>query len=249
VLVVVVVAVLLGAGLLVADATWARGFWFRPSTTRFQTVGLDVSHHQGAIDWPRVGQSEVKFVYLKATEGRDWSDARFAKNWLGAREAGLVAGAYHFFSFCSPGVAQAEHFLSVLPVDDDMLAPALDVEFGGNCKSPPPASAIQAEVRAWLEHVEAKLGTRPVLYVTEDALDALFDSSQLDGAAGAGPLLWYRSVLFEPSLRPPATWTFWQYHSRGRVEGIDGPVDLNVFAGPADTLPLRRAGARQAISE
>lgn len=72
--------------------------------------GLDVSHHQGHIDWSALKGWD--FVYIKATEGRTWTDPLFEENWLGAGQAGLVRGAYHFLVTTSTGQAQGEHLPS-----------------------------------------------------------------------------------------------------------------------------------------
>src|SRR5262245_12494312 len=83
-----------------------RTFWFGPDLARFPVHGIDVSHHQGAIDWAQVKASGQTFAFIKATEGADFRDKRFSENWRQARAEGLVTGAYHYFTFCSPGVAQ-----------------------------------------------------------------------------------------------------------------------------------------------
>src|SRR5437016_13909496 len=81
-----------------------------PSLSRYPVRGIDVSHHQGPIDWDAVASDGVTFAYIKASEGGDYQDRRFKENWLGARHAGVLAGAYHFFTFCKDGAAQAENF-------------------------------------------------------------------------------------------------------------------------------------------
>jgi glycosyl hydrolase family 25 len=59
------------------------------------------------VDWGKVAKSDVAFAILKATEGGDYVDETFARNLAGAEAAGLVVGAYHFFTFCRPGEEQA----------------------------------------------------------------------------------------------------------------------------------------------
>ena len=91
-------------------------------------IGVDVSHHQGAIDWDKLAADRVSFAYIKATEGGDWLDTRFAENWRAAKRTSIARGAYHYFSLCTPAETQAEHFIKTLgPLDND-LPPALDVE-------------------------------------------------------------------------------------------------------------------------
>ena len=107
-----------------------RGYWRlnHPDPARFPIWGVDVSHHQGPIDWPKVAsEPHVAFAFIKATEGGDWTDPRFATNWREARAAGLLVGAYHFFTFCRPPLDQARHFLTTAPREPDALPAVLDV--------------------------------------------------------------------------------------------------------------------------
>jgi len=218
-----------------ACGAFAAWWWFReyaPDRDRYPVRGIDVSHHQGAIDWPRVARDDVAFVYMKATEGGDHRDRAFARNWREARAAGLAVGAYHFFTFCRPGADQAKNFLAVVPVEPDALPPAVDLEFGGNCGKTPDAKTMRAELDAFLAPVERAYGRPVVLYVTTEFLAAYADA--LPPRA-----LWRRSILREPDDSAP--WRLWQYHNRGRVEGIVGPVDLNVLAPSVALDTLRDA--------
>jgi lysozyme len=201
--------------------------WFlhwQPDRERYPLRGIDVSHHQGAIDWSAVARDDVAFAYLKASEGGDHRDRRYGENATGARAAGVAAGAYHFFTFCRGGAEQAANFLAAAPASADALPPALDLEFGGNCGRRPDAAAMRAELDAFLAPVEAAYAKPALLYVTPEFFDAYRD------ALPPRPL-WRRSILHAPDSR--AAWTLWQYHNRARVAGIDGPVDLNVFDGDA----------------
>jgi hypothetical protein len=124
--------------ILAAAAGWF--FWlpaFRPALRAGEAYGIDVSAYQGRIDWRRVAGQQVSFAYIKASEGGDFVDRRFAANWSGARRAGVPHGAYHFFSLCTPGLAQARNFLRVVPAQPGELAPALDLELSGNCSRRP----------------------------------------------------------------------------------------------------------------
>lgn len=226
-------AIGLGALVLVAAATWVlarherwdawRTFWFGPDFDRFPVRGIDVSHHQGAIDWAGVKTSGQAFVFIKATEGVDFRDTRFVENWRGARAAGLVTGAYHFFTFCSPGVRQAQNFLGVVPRDAPVLPLAVDVEFTGNCVGWRSVPHIQAELLAFMQHVQAHTGALPLLYTTEEVRrEVVPDELQRHS-------YWVRSLWGEPS--EAIEWRFWQYSDTGRVPGIRGEVDLNAFAG------------------
>lgn len=108
-----VVVVLLAGGGTAWWYVWVPNW--RPPLRAGERYGIDVSAHQGVIDWTRVAGDNISFVYVKATEGGDFTDSRFAQNWTGAHEAGLDRGVYHFFTLCTPGAAQAQHFLDVAP--------------------------------------------------------------------------------------------------------------------------------------
>lgn len=217
-----VVLALVAAVLAFAGWRWFREY--RPDPARYPLRGIDVSHHQGRIDWPSVAADDVAFAYLKATEGGDYRDDAFARNWGAARTAGLAVGAYHFFTFCRPGAEQADNVLATVPAAADALPLVVDLEFGGNCGRVPAPADLRGELDTFLARVEPAQGRRVVFYVTAEFLDAY-------GAALPPRALWRRSLLREPE--PLARWALWQYHNRGRVDGIDGPVDLDVFfAGP-----------------
>jgi len=216
----------LGAGGLALAAAGGYFYFmtFHPDETRFPVRGIDVSHHQGVIDWQKVANAGIVFVYMKATEGGDFSDRQFQRNWREADLAGLRRGAYHFFTFCRPGVDQAAHFIQTVPADPDMLPPAVDLEFGGNCPEGAGRLDIETELAAFLEIIQAHYGRKALLYATPE-----FYEAHMAGKTVENPL-WLRSILFEPGYNEHP-WTLWQYHNRGRVAGITGPVDHNVFAG------------------
>ena len=125
-----------------------------PDRDRFPVRGIDVSHHQGPIDWDAVGASGVAFAFIKASEGRDHLDPRFEENWNAAGAAGISRGAYHFFTFCTPGREQAAHFLEAAPPGSGELPPVADVEFTGNCTSWTDLEAVRNELEVFLELVE-----------------------------------------------------------------------------------------------
>jgi lysozyme len=202
------------------------GWWphYRPDLGDGERYGVDVSHHQGEIDWAAVAADDVDFAYLKATQGRDFVDPRFADNWDEAADAGLDRGAYHFFSLCVPGDEQARHFLDAVPDDPDALPPVIDLELAGNCAERPPRDEVRREVQAFLDDVEAAAGREVVLYVGAD-FDGYYDlRDELDQP------IWHRRLLLRPDVDG---WWMWQFHERAEVAGIDGGVDLDVMRGDA----------------
>jgi lysozyme len=198
-----------------------------PELEQYPIRGLDLSHHQGEIDWYALGgHATHQFVWIKATEGGDWVDSRFAENWEGVRTTEMVPGAYHFFTFCTPAAEQLENFLGQLPAPDGPRLPSVvDVEVEGNCSERPTPEVLVAELRLFSQGVEDATGQRPMVYTTHKLatqdLRPLFEED--------GHSLWVRSIHKVPT----DDWVIWQYQARGQVEGIEGWVDENAFAGSA----------------
>lgn len=199
---------------------------FSPDRGKYPVRGIDVSHHQGQIDWRRVAADDVAFAVIKATEGGDHVDDAFATNLREARAAGLAVGAYHFFTFCRPGADQAKNFISVVPHDQPLLPPVVDIEFGGNCPQRPSPQQLSAELQAFLGPVEAAFGKPAIIYLTDEAEEAYLGQIAVRQR-------WLRSLAIKPS---EDGWIYWQYHNMGRVDGIEGDVDLNVLQGGQQTL-------------
>lgn len=208
-------------GTAAAGAALYAPHW-RPSEARWPLQGIDVSHHQGAIDWAALPAQGVDFAWIKATEGGDHRDRMFEANWSGARAAGIRRGAYHFFTLCRPGAEQAANFVAAVPREADALPPAVDLEFGGNCSARPERAALLRELAAFLRIVETHSGRRALLYLTRDFDEAYRVSEAVDRP------LWLRSLVFEPRFgaRP---WAIWQASSFHRLRGIEGGVDWNVM--------------------
>ena len=208
-----------------------------PSREHFPVWGIDISHHQGEIDWVKVRDSGVIFAFIKASEGEDHRDSRFDENWSASSAAGIVRGAYHFFTFCRDGKLQADNFLAALPKRDNSdptLPPVVDVEFSGNCKNWLTVDLIRTELSSFLKRVEKSTSRRPIMYLTYDSFHRIAD--------GYFPQyeIWIRNVLWQPSLDEPMAWTFWQYTDAGRISGIKGPVDLNVYRGALEEFERLR---------
>ena len=208
-----------------------------PSHAAFPVRGIDVSHHQGRIDWGAVRGAGTRFAFIKASEGVDRVDSEFRRNWAGAQAAGVTRGAYHFFTFCSPGAAQADHFATTVGGDFGELPPVADVELVGNCKSFTSVEQVRAELRAFLAAVERMAGRRPLVYYTRESFARVLAGSLEDYAA------FPRNVFLEPS-DAGARWSFWQFADNGRVPGVRGRVDLDLFRGSVAELDaLARARA------
>ena len=205
-----------------------------PSPTATFLEGIDVSYHQGAIDWPRVAGAGKRFAYVRASAGTLTADSAYAANRAGARAAGLTIGSYHF---ANPDTApndaanEAAWFLSHATVASGDLLPVLDLEVSNGLD----AAALTTWARTWLAEVEARTGVRPIVYTTPTFWTTAMAGS--DWFARNGYRLWVAHWTKASQPTVPAGnwagqgWTFWQHSSTGSVPGIAGSVDLDRFAG------------------
>lgn len=210
-----------GTLLLLASAWW--WLWVpnnRPALAGSEVHAIDVSSHQGEIDWDAVANDGIGAAMIKATEGKGFIDPRFAQNWDAAADAGLRRGAYHFFTLCASGSEQADNFLATAPPDEFALAPAVDLELIGPCTDRPPQSEVDIELETFRRAVEAAWG-RPLLVYAR----ASFTSKYSIGALADNPS-WVTHFFLRPTNDE---WTMWQVHYVARVDGIEGDVDLDVL--------------------
>lgn len=225
----------------IAIAAYCYYALYRPDPALYPVQGIDISHHQRLVRWSEVAKGGIAFAYIKATEGGSFRDTRFTENWKGARDAGITRGAYHFYTLCRPPEVQAANFIATVPKEAGILPPVLDLEFGGNCKARPPADDVRASLKKMSDALFAAYGVRPLLYVTREFLSVY--GRTLPEHAG----LWLRSIAWTPRWSDPA-WVFWQYHNRGTVIGIDGPVDRNVYRGSITEFAAFAGRANEGIT-
>jgi lysozyme len=190
--------------------------------------GIDVARYQGRIDFDRVRAYGVHFVYMKATEGKDYIDPMFYDNWNRAKAAGMAHGAYHFMTWCSTAAEQAAWFEKMVPADPTALPPVLDLEWNhqSSCKVKFSKADILEKIRVMLAAMERHTGKLPIIYT-----DIPFHRDILAGESFDNPF-WVRSTAAEPHDRYGRRgWTFWQWTQTGVVPGVKGEVDRNVFFG------------------
>jgi len=205
------------------------------------TPGIDVSHHQGAINWSSVRSAGIQFAYIKATEGVSYKDPRFNTNYVAAYNAGVIRGAYHFaLPDRSSGATQANYLASnggAWSADNRTLPAALDIEYnpyGATCYG-----RTQSGMRSWiadfLATYRARTGRYAVIYTTSNWWVTC--TGNWSGPWANHPL-WIARWSTSPGTLPAGApfWTFWQYTSTGRVAGISGNVDRNYFNGARDRL-------------
>jgi GH25 family lysozyme M1 (1,4-beta-N-acetylmuramidase) len=210
-------------------------------------LGIDVSGWQYTIDWHAVKASGRDFAFVRASTG-GWYDPTCRPNMLGAREAGVVAGCYHFARPAeSSPETQASQFVGYAAefMVGGTLRPVIDVEWGGG-QTPVGAANLTEWVTVWMDSVQSQTGVEPIIYCNNNYIRNYLNASL------AQRTLWLARWTHpsDPLTENPPdgitgffpTWTFWQYSDAGNgptdaaVPGITVPVDLDVFNGTMEEL-------------
>jgi len=198
--------------------------------------GIDISHHDGTIDWRQVAASGTSFAYVKASEGTTYVDLMYATNRANAEAAGLKVGAFHYAEpDASPGeaAAEADHFVDTAAFKTGELVPMLDLEVT-NGLSP---GVLQAWVATFLDRVYQRTGLHAGVYVSPSFWQTYLNDTASIASLGYG-VLWIADWTAAPTPWVPASdwgglgWTLWQYSHQAIVAGVPGPVDVDHFSGP-----------------
>lgn len=172
------------------------------------------------VDYP------VSFIFIKSTESNRITNPFYAADYAQARRRGIPVGAYHFFSCKISGGVQAQYFLRHTIFRRGDLPPVLDLE-----PSPSQVDAMGGpqvlfrHVRAWLHHVEQNVRVKPILYVNQQFVNRYL--SEAPDLKRDYQVWIARYGEYKPDLKL----AIWQLSSNGRVAGITGEVDINVFNG------------------
>lgn len=205
----------------------------RAAATPTGVPGIDVSHWNNKIRWPKVAASGIQFVIAKATEGTGFEDPAYLRNRTGAKAAGVVFTAYEFADPDTgrrDAIQDADHFLKVAKLTSDDMVPVLDLETTDGLSD----AELLKWTNAWCDRVEATLGVRPMIYTSPSFWkERLSDSPAL---AIAGSRLWIAHWFAAQPTVPANNWSdtgyaIWQWSNKGVVDGIDGRTDLNVLFG------------------
>ncbi|WP_028591111.1 glycoside hydrolase family 25 protein [Paenibacillus massiliensis] len=197
--------------------------------------GIDVSRYQGTVDWRKVRAAGKSFAFIKATQGSTYRDPNYTTNVKGARAAGVLDGAYHFVDATSTeeAVRQAQNFAKALQDEGGASSfafpPVMDYENNPANLSKPQINAI---AKSFLNELERLTGRKPMIYTGNSF------ANQFDASLGSYTLWIARYSTTRVPADTPAwkQWDFWQYSDSGRVNGIQGAVDLNVYRGTEQEL-------------
>ena len=188
----------------------------------FPTIGIDISHHQGEMDWDKLFNhsgydSLIHFVYCEATEGNTLVDSQWKQNRKKLNEIGIPNGAYHFFISTDPPRPQVEHFLTHWKKRDIDLPPVLDVETEGLSDQD-----LIDKMKIWLREVELRTGMRPVIYTSLHFYETKFQN------VFANYRFWIAAYTRKPDCVNDSRIIHWQFTDQGRIPGTREKVDLNV---------------------
>lgn len=233
------VVIIVSTALLIAGVAWQRADRSRrphvePDRRLYPIRGIDISSHNGPVDFGAAAADGIAFVYLKASEGLSFRDSSFCRNHAAARAAGMAVGAYHFFRFDCDGRRQAINMLAAVDTCRLDLPLAIDVEEWGNAAGCTTETVVM-RLHAMVDYLRAQ-GRRVVVYTNKNGFWRFVHRNFEDGDSVG---VWICSFTSPPL--PGDVWTFWQHSHQGRVSGIRGPVDLNTFRG--DSAAWRRLTA------
>jgi lysozyme len=223
---------------------WRALYGDPSSPSGYEIHGIDISHYQGRINWKvlrnqgMIDRCPICFVMIKATEGTNQIDPNFKDNFKHALEYGFTRGVYHFYSIYSPALEQADFFIQNVSLQKGDLPPVLDVEHKPENQSD---EAFKQSVLQWLEKVEAHYGVKPIIYTyykfkMKYLSDEVFDDYP-----------YWIAHYYVDSVTYPGPWKFWQYTDVGRLPGIKGYVDFNIYNGSYYDLRQMTIGSQEPI--
>ncbi|MBP3227313.1 MAG: glycosyl hydrolase family 25 [Bacteroidaceae bacterium] len=185
--------------------------------------GIDISHYQHHINWDLVAKEPISYVYIKATEGCNFIDERYATNIREARRVGLSVGSYHFYRPNVGWQQQLAHMVSIVKPEEQDLVPLIDIERRGTVS----LEKFIADLRNFIEAVERHYGKKPLLYTGQN-----FYNNYLAGRFPEHQWMIARyNSSQQPSLCDGKDFIMWQYSDKGRISGIKGDVDRSRILG------------------
>lgn len=203
---------------LYGDAEYPEGY---------EIHGIDISHYQGEIDWEQLKNAMIKgcpvrFVIIKSTEGASRLDDHFRENFNQVRDYGFIRGVYHFWSNKSSAREQAYYFLDKVHLTEGDLPPVLDIEHKPADKS---VDDFQRDVLTWLHIVEDKYHAKPIIYTYYKFKEKYLSAPVFDDYP------YWIAHYYVDKVQYQGKWKFWQHTDAGKLPGIKGYVDFNIYNG------------------
>ncbi len=184
--------------------------------------GIDLSHYQGNVFWEAVGEANVSYVYLKATEGGDNIDDKYKQNIDIAHRYGLKVGSYHFYRPKINQQTQLQNFMAQCRPGDQDLIPMVDVE----TRSGLSVEAFRDSLFTFLHLMEQAYKQKPLVYTGANFYDA-----NLLGQLSDYKVMIAQYTAREPVLKDDLDFIIWQYTGKGHINGINGYVDKSRLMG------------------
>ena len=193
--------------------------------------GIDISQYQGIISWGNVnsidGDYKIDYIIIRATAGKNHRDNFFTSNWRESKKNNFLRGAYHYFRPNENSTLQAQNFIRNVKLQPGDLPPVLDIEKISNVQS---TDNLIKGISNWLLLVENHYGVKPIIYsgahFFNDYLKLNFNNY----------LLWVANYNKVINPIQNKKWIMWQFSDNGTVDGIMGPVDLDLFKGSLTDL-------------
>lgn len=182
--------------------------------------GIDISRHQGSIRWDELVDEnpQLRFVYIKATEGSSVVDPFYNKNFKAAKKRGLLVGSYHFLTYRTSMERQVDNFLANIDLSQQDLLLLIDIEESGTGKWK--RSTIQENLAEFIRLIKKRTGVSPMIYTNESYyrknLYPEFNHYRL----------FIANYNYKPRLQGVKC-DIWQSSERGRVHGISTRVDID----------------------
>lgn len=203
---------------LYGDAEYPEGY---------EIHGIDISHYQGEIDWEQLKNAmiegcPVRFVIIKSTEGASRLDDHFRENFNQVRDYGFIRGVYHFWNNKSSAREQAYYFLDKVHLTEGDLPPVLDIEHKPADKS---VDDFQRDVLTWLHIVEDKYHAKPIIYTYYKFKEKYLSAPVFDDYP------YWIAHYYVDKVQYQGKWKFWQHTDAGKLPGIKGYVDFNIYNG------------------
>jgi GH25 family lysozyme M1 (1,4-beta-N-acetylmuramidase) len=232
------VTALLGSTVGVAGVVSASTEPTAAPQPRAEALGIDVSNHNGEVDFGAVKNDGRSFAIVLATDGESFTSDLFQSQYDGAGSAGLFRAAYHFARPDGSATEQANRFLDTVNYQNDgtSMPPVLDMEAnpdGATCYG-----LDHGQTKKWIEDfvgvVKERTQREAIIYTSPGFWQECTGNS---AAFTANPLWIAEWGVDQPStIGGWSQYTFWQYSDSGEVGGVNGPVDVNRFNGTASEL-------------
>ena len=202
-----------------------HSFYDNKYSHKYVVKGVDVSHHNGKVNWEILKNEGISFTFIKSTEGITHKDKKYIENYQLAKLSDIKVGTYHFYTFGLDGAMQAQHFIRHASVKTSDLIPAIDVEHSPVNKYSNDKKYIQKVIDELIkleDELYSYYGVRPLIYTNKDCYKLYIKDDFPEN------LIWMSDLHKEPG-KNDINWIFWQFSHTGNITGIKGDFDLNYY--------------------